>query len=122
MPVPGPTKMQGKLGSGGSRKEGALAERHSVRLPLLPSSPFLMSLWRGGERRAQLLLIIELILVKCLQQCLVHSKHDVFIKRTLLAGRSSLDLWFLLEVGTKEIQFKFELKNILRSQFRKFRN
>lgn len=70
MPVPGPTKMQGKLGSGGSRKEGALAERHSVRLPLLPGSPFLMSLWRGGARRTQLLLIIELILVKCLQQCL----------------------------------------------------
>lgn len=120
MPVPGPTKMHGKLGSGGSRKEGALAERHSVRLLWLPSSRFLMSLWRGGERRAQLLLIIELILVKCLQQCLVHSKH--FIKRTLLAGRSSLDLWFLLEVGTKEIQFKFESKNILMSQFRRFRN
>lgn len=121
MPVPGPTKMQGKLGSGGSRKEGALAERHSVRLPSLPSSPFLMSRWRGGERRAQLLLIIELILVKCLQQCLVHSKHDVFIKRTLLAGGGSLDLWFL-EVGTQEIQFKFELNNILMSQFRRFRN
>lgn len=36
MPVPGPTRMQGKLGSGGSRKEGALVERRSVRLPWLP--------------------------------------------------------------------------------------
>lgn len=39
MPVPGPTRMQGKLGSGGSRKEGALAKRPSVRPTLFPHIP-----------------------------------------------------------------------------------
>lgn len=47
MPVPGPTRMQGKLGSGGSRKEGALAERHFVR-PLASPLPILTTCagWR----------------------------------------------------------------------------
>jgi hypothetical protein len=38
MPVPGPTRMQGKLGSGGSRKEGALA-RETLLGPLSDPVP-----------------------------------------------------------------------------------
>lgn len=41
MPVPGPTRMQGKLGSGGSRKEGALVKEHAVRPLCFPSSHIL---------------------------------------------------------------------------------
>ena len=41
-------------------------------------------------------------------------------KKTLRVGRDSLDLWFL-EVPSKEVKLRFELKNVLMSQFRRYR-
>lgn len=51
---------------------------------------------------------------------LAYSEHGVFSKSTVRIGRDSLDLWFL-DVASKEIKPKFELKNVLMSQFRRYR-
>ena len=91
--MPGPTRMQGKLGSGGSRKEGALAEKHCRPL-CLPSSPDSYHLPLRGEKRTQVPLISGIILATCVRHSLAHSEHDVFMERTLPAGRNSLDLCF----------------------------
>lgn len=50
MPVPGPTRMQGKLGSGGSRKEGALAMTQPVRPPFAAPAPLSYQSLAGVER------------------------------------------------------------------------
>lgn len=52
--------------------------------------------------------------------CLAYSEHGMLRKRTLRVGRDSLDLWFL-EVPSKEVKLRFELKNVLMSQFRRYR-
>lgn len=45
--MPGPTRMQGKVGSGGSRKEGALVEGHCVRPLCFPTSHILTNVVCG---------------------------------------------------------------------------
>lgn len=91
--MPGPTRMQGKLGSGGSRKEGALAEKH-CRPFCLPSPPTLTVFHWGGGKRTQAPPINGIILVECVRHSLAHSEHDVVIKEPLLTGRNSLGLCF----------------------------
>lgn len=69
--------------------------------PLLPTS----ARWREEN-------------LTCLR--LAYSEHGVFSKSTVRIGRDSLDLWFL-DVASKEIKLKFEPKNVLMSQFRRYR-